>query len=168
MCYVSHITLNAFLRWWTSSPFFLLIASLQPSAWRSCMIRTWILYGKIKDTQSSLRNNLIQPNHAQILVLDLESSSMCFYLAYFERLLGQCGILKHCNWSRGIQLYYIMIRTEGAIWFGLIRLISSSFGENFGCICKVKVATFSSSVQEEQGIDDVVGKRLSNPFPARN
>ena len=61
-------------------------------------------------------------------VLDLESSSMCCYLSLVERLLDQCGILKHfppsrcifiSHWLREKKQSSIVIKIEGAIWFGL-------------------------------------------------
>ena len=53
-------TLKAFLRWWISSPFFLFIASLQPSEWRSCMISTCrrMVYGAWRNLSQQLNQNL--------------------------------------------------------------------------------------------------------------
>ena len=44
----------------------------------------------VKDTTNSFQKKLIKPNVTMpTLVLDLESSSMCCYLALVERLIDQ-------------------------------------------------------------------------------
>ena len=77
------------------------------------------------------------------LVLDLESSSLCCYLALVERLLDQWGILKHfpqsrsiTHWSRDKQQSSNIILIEGAIWFGYNDIFSSLFPDNCWCPCK--------------------------------
>ena len=82
---------------------------------------------------------------------------MCSYLALVERLLDQWGILKlflYCVKQKYLYLSFVgrkiawfyHNRDRRRIWFGLIRLISPLFGENFGCPCECKAVRWRKKV----------------------
>ena len=80
------------------------------------------------------------------LVLDLESSSMCCYLALVERLLDQWGIVKHFPQSRYVSLSLIGLEKLAEFFHNIDRylvwlnwlifiIIISLFGKNWWCPC---------------------------------